>query len=289
MYCHNILGKRFRARSPENVLSEIRFLYDQYGITDFQIIDDIFNFNLKRANSICDLIIKSGMKLTLSFPNGVRGDLMEGELIDKMAAAGTKFISYAIETASQRLQSLIRKNLNLEKVFNAIEYTGKRGIVTRGFFMLGFPTETEDEAIQTIEFSKASSLSGATFFTVVYFPGTELYKLAQSLGYFQGESYEVQRDYVQVGEGPYDFTLESLTRLKKKAIQEFAFTKERITNALQLLPDYFTQREIDGFFMSYVVSSGLKLDEVKDVAVRQLLQKYFLVSERFSKTREFYV
>ncbi|NIO16400.1 MAG: radical SAM protein [Deltaproteobacteria bacterium] len=289
MYCHHILGKKFRARSPENVLAEIRFLHDRYGITDFQIIDDIFNFNPNRAKAICDLIIKSGMNLTFSFPNGVRGDMMDEELIDKMAEAGTKFISYAVETASPRLQKLIRKNLKLDRVFRAIEYTAKVGVISRGFFMLGFPTETEEEALQTIEFAKASALCGATYFTVVYFPGTELYRLARSLGYFKEDGYSVQRDYVQVGEGPYDFSLERLVHLKKKAIQEFAFTKERIDNALRVLPNYFTQREIDGFFMAYVVSSQMMLDEVRDEVARKHLRRYFIVAERFSRAKEFYV
>jgi anaerobic magnesium-protoporphyrin IX monomethyl ester cyclase len=289
MYCHNIHGKKFRTRSPENVLSEIRSLYEEYGFRDFQIIDDIFNLDVKRAKLICDLILKSGMRITLSFPNGVRGDMMDEELIEKMAAAGTKFISYAIETASPRLQRMIRKNLRLEKVFRAIDYTAKVGIITRGFFMLGFPTETEQEALQTIEFARASTLCGATFFTVVYFPGTELYKLAQSLGYFQDEGYEIRRDYVQVGEGPYEFSLETLTDLKKKGIQEFAFTQERIKNAMKILPNYFTQREIDGFFMAYVVSSGLTLNEIMDETVKRFLHRYFVVAERFSRGQEFYV
>ena len=216
-------------------------------------------------------------------------DIMDEELIDKMAEAGTKYMSYAIETASPRLQKLIRKNLRLERVFRAIEYTTRVGIITRGFFMIGFPTETEDEVLQTIEFAKNSSLCGATYFTVVYFPGTELYKLAQSLGYFQNEGYNVQRDYVQVGEGPYNFSLETLTELKKKAIKEFAFNKARIENAVKLLPSYFTQREIDGFFMAYVVSSKATLDEIEDEYVSRFLRRYFLVAERFSKASEFYV
>ena len=288
-YCHNILGKNFRARTAENVLDEIRFIHDTYGITDFQIIDDIFNLDIIRAKKICDMIINSGMKLTLSFPNGIRGDKADNELIDKMAEAGTRFISYAVETASHRLQKLIQKNLNLDKIFKAIEYSSKTGIITRGFFMIGFPTETEEEVVQTIEFAKASSLCGATFFTVVYFPGTELYKLAQSLGYFNNTEYDVQRDYVNVGEGPYDFSLETLTELKKKAIKEFAFTKERVESALRLLPGYFTQREIDGFFMAYVVSSRASFNEVNDETAGRILKRYFAVAEKFSKKSEFYV
>jgi anaerobic magnesium-protoporphyrin IX monomethyl ester cyclase len=286
-YCHNILGKTFRARSPGSVLAEMRFLYDTYGLTDFQIIDDIFNLDVERAKTICDLIIRSGMHVTLSFPNALRGDRIDEELIEKLAAAGTKFISYAVETASPRLQKLIRKNLNLERIFTAIEKTSKAGIVTRGFFMIGFPTETEEEVQETIEFAKASALCGATFFTVVYFPGTELFRLAQSLGYFQGA--DVQRDYVDVGEGPYAFDLATLTSLKKKAIREFAFTRERIHRALTLLPGYFTQREIDGFFMAYVVSSRASLEEIADEDVRTIMRRYFLIADKFSSKSEFYV
>jgi anaerobic magnesium-protoporphyrin IX monomethyl ester cyclase len=289
LYCHHILGKKFRARSPENVLEEIRSLHERYGVTDFQVIDDIFNFDIDRAKALCDLLIKSRLKLTLSFPNGVRGDIMDEELIDKMAEAGTKYVSIAVETASPRLQKLIRKNLDLDRVFQAIEYSAKAGIITRGFFMLGFPTETEAEAVQSIEFAKASSLCGATFFTVVYFPGTELYELAQSLGCFQTREHNVLRDYVQVGDGPYEYSLAKLIELKKKALREFAFTRERITNALRLLPSYYTPREIDGVFMAYVVSSQATIDEVRDEEVKGLLHRHFLVAERFSRVREFYV
>jgi radical SAM superfamily enzyme YgiQ (UPF0313 family) len=289
MYCHNILGKRFRARSPKSVFAEIRYLHDFYGLTDFQIVDDIFNLDLERAKQICDLIIDSDMRLTLSFPNGVRGDRMDEELLDKMAAAGTKFMSYAIESGSPRIQRLIRKNLNLAKVDAAIRYSAQLGIITRGFFMLGFPSETEAEVLETIEFGKQSALCGATFFTVVYFPGTELYQLAHSLGFFQDSELEVKRDYVQVGEGPYDFSVGRLNELKLKGVREFAFTRERISNALELLPNYFTQREIDGFLMAYIVSAKLTLEQIDDEEVRRLLRRYFVVADRFSKKSEFYV
>jgi anaerobic magnesium-protoporphyrin IX monomethyl ester cyclase len=289
-YCHNILGKRFRTRSAENVFEEICAIHREHGITDFQVIDDIFNLDMDRAKRICDLVIKSGMKLTFAFPNAIRADRMDAELVEKMAEAGTKFTSIAIETASPRLQKLIQKNLDIEKAFDTIELCSKAGIVTRGFFMLGFPTETEEEVAQTIQFAKDSSLCGATFFTVVYYPGTELYRLAQSYGYFaEEETYEVQRDYVQVSDGPYEFSAERMVELKKRAIAEFAFTRERIERALRMMPPYFSQREIDGLFMAYVVSSQARLEDIQDDYVRKVLQRHFIISERFSRKREFYV
>jgi len=288
-YCHNVLGKKFRARSPENILEEIRFIYDQYGITDFQVIDDIFNLDMNRAKKICDLIIKSEMNLTFAFPNAIRADRVDEELVDKMTEAGTKFTSIAIETASPRIQKLINKNLNLEKASLAIDLFAKAGVVTRGFFMLGFPTETENEVIETINYAINSNLCGATFFTVVYYPGTPLFSLAQSYGYFTEEKFDVERDYVQVSDGPYEFSLERLIELKKKALFDFVFTKERIDNALKIMPPYFSEREIDGLFMAYVVSSQAAIEDIKDEYVKQFLKRHFVIAERFSKGKEFYV
>jgi hypothetical protein len=124
----------------------------------------------------------------------------------------------------------------------------------------------------------------------VYYPGTELYRLAQSYGYFaEEETYEVQRDYVQVSDGPYEFSAERMVELKKRAIAEFAFTRERIERALRMMPPYFSQREIDGLFMAYVVSSQARLEDIQDDYVRNALRRHFIISERFSRKREFYV
>ena len=155
--------------------------------------------------------------------------------------------------------------------------------------MLGFPTETEEEALTTIEYAKQSDLCGATFFQVVYYPGTKLYELARSLGFFQDAHNETRRDYVQVSDGPYEFSAERMTELKVKAIREFAFTRERIERAERIMPPYFTPREIDGMFMAYVVSSRARLEDIEDEFVRRRLKRHFVVAERFSRKREFYV
>jgi len=155
--------------------------------------------------------------------------------------------------------------------------------------MLGFPTETENEVIETINYAINSNLCGATFFTVVYYPGTPLFSLAQSYGYFTEEKFDVERDYVQVSDGPYEFSLERLIELKKQALFDFVFTKERIDNALKIMPPYFSAREIDGLFMAYVVSSQATIEDIKDEYVKQFLKRHFVIAERFSKGKEFYV
>ena len=77
---------------------------------------------------------------------------------------------------------VIRKNLDLDKVAQNIELLARRRVLTRGFFMLGFPTETAEEMRATIDFACRSPLHLALFFTVAPFKGTELHRLYEEAG-----------------------------------------------------------------------------------------------------------
>jgi len=178
-YCHNIFGKKVRKRSVENVLAEIELLVGRYGVKELHIIDDIFNIDLPRAKKICDEIISRGIKVKMAFPNGLRADMMDRELIKKLKAAGCYAITYAIETASPRLQKLLRKNLDLEKTKQVIDWTYDEGIIPQAFLMLGFPTETLDEIETSIRYTLKAKLLRVLFFTVVVYPRTELLQIAK--------------------------------------------------------------------------------------------------------------
>ena len=179
-YCHSIFGKKVRYRSVENVMAEIELLTKTYGVRELQIVDDIFNLDLERAKRICDEIVARGIKVKIAFPNGLRGDRMDRELIHKLKQAGCYAMTYAVETASPRLQKLIQKNLNLDKVREAIAWSYDEGIITHGFFMLGFPGETLAEMKMTVDYALSAKLLRPLFFTVVIYPRTGLYELAQN-------------------------------------------------------------------------------------------------------------
>jgi len=174
IYCHNLFGKKVRARSVDNLLSEIILLYNDYGIREFHIIDDFFNFDIERLKIICKAIIAKKLKIKISFPNALRVDRMDKEAVTLLKKAGAYKINYAIETASPRLQKLIRKNLDLDKAREIIDFTSKEGIICFGYFMMGFPTETVKEIKQTISFAVKSRLDSAKFFKVVAHKNTEL-------------------------------------------------------------------------------------------------------------------
>ena len=173
-YCHQTLGKVFRKRSVESVLDEMETLKSQYGFKEFEIIDDCFNLDRERMFAILNGIRSRLGKVNLHFPNGLRADILEPEDMKTFKEAGTVSACFAIETSSPRLQKMIHKNLNIERAVRVINASVKEGIYTIGFFMLGFPTETYEEACDTVNFAARSSLHRTMFMLVTPFAGTEL-------------------------------------------------------------------------------------------------------------------
>jgi len=177
IYCHNVFGKRFRGRSADSVLAEIGELVSRYGVGEIQFIDDIFNFQRDRAEAILRGIIDRGWQLALAFPNGIRADLLDADFISLMKRAGTYKVSVAIESGSDRMQQLMRKNLNLDMARDGVRELVKQRILTHAFFMIGFPTETSEEAHATAAFARTIDAHSASFFIVNPFKGTELSSL----------------------------------------------------------------------------------------------------------------
>jgi len=181
-YCHTIFGKAFRARSPENVLEEIRWLRKTFGVEETDISDDTFNIKADRVYRLCENLARDG-GLLLSFPNGLRADLMDRNLIRALRKAGAFRISYGIESGSPGIQKRMKKFLNLEKAAEVVRLTAEEGVITGGFFMLGFPDETREEMEETVKFACRNTFHFASFFYVIPFPRTHIYKEAIRQGY----------------------------------------------------------------------------------------------------------
>jgi len=235
IYCHHVFGKGFRARSPESVLEEMERLVRTYGIRDFEIVDDIFNLDKDRTRRICELIRERDLRVRLAFPNGLRADILTRELLRQMKEAGTVSASFAVETASPRLQKLIRKNLNLEKAREMINHSVDLGIISNAFFMLGFPTETREEILATIRFAVSLHLHTAQFFIVTPFLGTDMARMFQ-------EKYEgldtAFTDY-DYNKGAYNLSevdKEALFRLQRYANFRFYIHPRRILRILRSYP-----------------------------------------------------
>lgn len=183
-FCHDLFGKKYRWRSPENIYEEVQRLHAG-GIRDFYFVDDIFNINKKRAIRFFELMSgdRSLKGSKLYFVNGLRGDIADAEFVDAAVEAGTVWLSYAIETASPRLQTVIRKYLNLDRIRETIEYSAGKGVVVNYWGLLGIESETLEEAHHTIDFMKDLPPSVIPMlFSLKAYPGTEAHRTSRANG-----------------------------------------------------------------------------------------------------------
>ena len=151
---HTLMGKQWRGRSPENVIAEIKQLIDTYNIRQIDFSDENMCLDRKRMESICDLIIKNKFDLDWFTPNGVRADTLSETLLKKMKASGCKKIRLAPESGVQRVvDEIIKKNLKLTDVEQAIVWAKKAGIKVGLFFVLGLIGETKEDIEKTIEYA----------------------------------------------------------------------------------------------------------------------------------------
>ena len=236
IYCHNIFGKRFRPRSAENVFSEIKILHDKYDLKEIHLLDDTFNINKARVLELHSYLKKSGLQQKLSFPNGLRGDILDEETMDALIESGTYSLALGIETGSEKIQKSINKNVNLQKLNNSIEYFSKKGIVTHGFFMIGFPGETKEDILKTIAFARNSKLTTASFHSLIPFEGTPLYKKAIA-----------KSRYTNLSSASYSFKVLDINlsatkdyeilKLIKKAYWDFYGNLKRLWNTVKMSPN----------------------------------------------------
>ena len=232
-YCHNLFGKQIRKRSVENVIEELKLLKSKYAVEEMEIIDDIFNLDLERAKEIFRRVTEEKLDLKFSFPNGLRSDRLDEEFLDVMKQAGVYRIVFAIESGSPRIQKLIKKNVKLDVAQKNIELAEKRGFSLGGFFMLGFPTETEEEVRNTIDFALNSKLATATFFMVTPFPGTDIHNMALQLGYDLPKEYE---HYQKVSLNVSNVPTPTLETLRSRAMRKFYLNPRRIWRYVRTTP-----------------------------------------------------
>lgn len=185
VYCNkNIFGRKFRARSPENVLKEIDLLVKNYGVKQIDILDDNFTLDRERTDRILDLILERGYDLKINCQNGVRADRMDLALIKKMKKAGVFKIGIGVESGDERVSKIIKKHLDLDKAIEATRWAKEEGIIVYGNFMLGLPGDDRESMVKTIEFSKRMDPHIANYTVTVPLPGTEFFEMVEREGRF---------------------------------------------------------------------------------------------------------
>jgi len=174
-------GRTVRMRSPQNVIEEIEFLIKKYGARVIFFFDDTFNVNKKRVEEICDLILER--KLDIFWKCDVRLDLIDKPLLTKMKEAGLFHLSFGLEAGSERVRNeVIEKKINIDDFHNLVQWCNELDIIPNAFFIFSHPTETWEEAQESIEIIEKykDKIEGSIAILHIY-PGTPLEKTAKKM------------------------------------------------------------------------------------------------------------
>lgn len=233
-------GRKFRLRSPKNIVDEIERDYKKYHINDFSIRDSTFLFDKKWVSEICDEILKRELKI--SWRCNSRVDTLDYEILKKMKKSGCHVIGIGVESGSQEVLNRIRKGITIKQIIDSFKILDKSGIQTIGFFMIGNPGDNPQTVRQTINLAKLINPDFAHFSVCTPFPNTDLYDWALDTGALKNRQwymkkvdkwmgYHLQLGYLHLpGLSP-----KTQEKLLKKANSDFYFRWRYIWKALKRL------------------------------------------------------
>jgi tRNA A37 methylthiotransferase MiaB len=175
-YCgsQNIWTHNVRHHSAARIVEEIRQVRKEYGATYFTFLDDVFGVDKKRAMELTREM--AGAKLGIRWDCLTRANLVSDELLVSMKKAGCAKIDMGVESGSDRVLKDTQKGLNTKQIIEAGRRIKKHGIFLYAFFMIGLPTETEEDARLTKKFiaELKPDWAGISIFTPL--PGTGIYE-----------------------------------------------------------------------------------------------------------------
>jgi anaerobic magnesium-protoporphyrin IX monomethyl ester cyclase len=224
----SISMQRYRTRSLENILSELREIKEQ-GYRHVVFSDDCFPANKKLASHLFDVIIKEDLSLKFSV-TATRVDLADQHLYKKMRKAGVTHMQFGLESGNQEVLDFYHKNTTLQNIRNAVQLSNDTGFFTIGSFIFGAPFETTDHFNKTVQFAKSLPLDSVSFLPLRYMIGSELWTEAVNQKKIQEYEYLVSADK---NRGLGNYTKDELFKLCIQAQHSFYFRPTFFINLLK--------------------------------------------------------
>ncbi len=286
------IGKRFVARSPESVITEIEYHYNK-GYRDFSFRDDNFTLIQERVYRVCDEIEKKGFKdIYLMCDNGVRADKIDYKLLKRMKEVGFKMIGLGVESGDDRILKSLKKSATVKVMEEAIKTACDLGYIVELYFLIGAPGETWQEFEKTVALATKYPVMIASFYHILPYPNTELFESAQKNKYLLRSPEEYLNDGSQRKNTPFLSTPEFPCELRKKAFdyayratsehikktrraysKKNAYDKFRSMGANDMMASFFAGLYTSGFLYDHVFNNKAALALKKRLRKRAVLKK----------------
>lgn len=170
------LGKKFRFRSPVNVVDEIEYWHKK-GMKNFRIFDDNFTLIKDRVYKICREIKKRKLTdLRISCDNGVRADRVDKDLLRAMKEVGFYRLDFGVEGGNNKILKILKKGEKIETIDKAIKDACETGFEVQLTFLIGSPEETWKDFQDGIDLALRYPISSSVWYHILPYPETELFQ-----------------------------------------------------------------------------------------------------------------
>ncbi len=193
----------FRFRPAELMMKEIHSVLERYdGIDTFIFDDDLFTQNVEHALEMCAAYEASGLKVPFVVNAHVKR--LDPRVARALASAGAKILKMGIECGSQRVRSkVLKRHMTKSDIIETVESSEEHGLHTSAFVMIGLPTETRDERLETVDILAESRVGRFRCSYFFPFPGTDSWQMSIDAGQVDVEQLARQTTFTE--ESALDF------------------------------------------------------------------------------------
>lgn len=226
-FCFSHFGNKWRKRSAESCVRELKISISKYKIKSFSIVDAVFNIDTERVMNFCDLLIKENIKLPWKV-EGIRADKVSDNLAKKMAKAGCTGISIGVETLNEEIFKTLKKGETLEEIKDAVKIFNKNKIKVAGNFIIGLPKDNYKSVLSTYKSAKKMGFHSIVLQLLVPYPKTEVYDWVKKNARIYYNYKEVDTQDTGIGTLKVSFDTEDFTKEEKILLYEVISIKEKI-------------------------------------------------------------
>jgi len=187
-------SKMYRQRDPKDIVDEMEFLKNKFGLKSIQIYDDEFiGMSLQQnqwIEKICDEIITRGLNQKLTFlVQGRCSQFVELDVLKKMRQAGFRWIWWGVESGSQKVLDSINKDIRIDNITRDFLLAKQAGIKSMMFIMIGFPGETPADIKLTSNLIKKVNPDQVRIHILSPYPGSKLRKYLEENNLLDTDDY----------------------------------------------------------------------------------------------------
>ena len=174
-FCSSYLGRTWRKRSPENVITEIKLVVEKYKIKMIQFFDPSINIIPERVIKLCELMIQEKINIPW-VAYGMRADKINDKLIKKMKEAGCKRVYVGIESMDPEVYAEIEKSESIEEIKRGIKIAKDNNVEVHGYLIMGLPKDNFKKTMRSFEEAEKLNLDALSWASAVPYTGTRLYE-----------------------------------------------------------------------------------------------------------------